>query len=398
MKIGILAHDLMTWSGGVDFLTLVVDSLNAAAPNGDVEFHVLVPDRGPRLAWRRFRKRVHGALKGGSPPKPEAPFDPADLIAYCGEDRIKMQHIDIGRRAIARAMDCLDLQIVLPAVHSLGRNFPHPWLAYAYDFQHKYFPQYFTAESCRSRDEHFGDILTAARAVIVNSRAAADDIARFVPQATARVFAMPLAPAPALSWLADHPDVLPRYELRPPFFLISNQFWAHKGHDTAFEAFRLVAQQNREVTLVCTGSTSGAQDPQHIAKLREQLRTNGVEERVRLLGLIPRPDQVEIMKRSCAVLQPSLFEGGPGGGSVAGALALGVPSICSDIPVNLELQGEPVTFFKAGDANDLAEKMRAALLAKPVRQSPKELLALGRTRRAACGKVLWNAVSFVTQR
>lgn len=397
MKIGILAHDLMTWSGGADFLTLVVDSLNAAAPNNNVGFHVLVPDQGPRLGWRRFRKRIRGVLKGEPPAKVDS-FDPSDLISYCGEDRIKLHHIDIGRRAIARAMDRFGLPIVLPAVHSLGRNFPHPWIGYAYDFQHKYFPQYFTPESCRSRDEHFADILTAACAVIVNARAAADDIARFVPQATAKVFVMPLAPSPAASWLDNKPEILPRYDLRPPYFLISNQFWAHKGHDTAFEAFRLLAAQEPDVTLVCTGSMSGAQDPQHIAKLREQLRASGVEARVRLLGLIPRLDQVEIMKNACAVVQPSLFEGGPGGGSVAGALALGVPSICSDIPVNLELKGEPVTFFKASDSADLAGKMRAALLVKSARQSPKELLALGRKRRAACGKVLWDAVSYVTEK
>jgi glycosyltransferase involved in cell wall biosynthesis len=117
-----------------------------------------------------------------------------------------------------------------------------------------------------------------------------------------------------------------------------------------------------------------------------------------LLGLIPRLDQIEIMKNACAVIQPSLFEGGPGGGSVTAALALDVPSICSDIPVNRELEGERVTFFKASDASDLAEKMRAALLVKPVRRSAKELLALGRKRRVECGKVLWDAVALSMQR
>ena len=176
-----------------------------------------------------------GGRSAAEPALPEAWLEWAGGLAI---HRIKK-----GRPVLIREVKQNKLDAVLPAVHSLRADFPRPWVGYAYDFQHKYFPEHFPPENRRSRDEHFSDLLTAARAVIVNSRAVAADIARFVPEATARVFALPFAPAPQRAWGGDRPETLPRYGLAPPYFLISNQFWMHKDHATAFEAFRLIAAE-----------------------------------------------------------------------------------------------------------------------------------------------------------
>jgi glycosyltransferase involved in cell wall biosynthesis len=242
----------------------------------------------------------------------------SDIVAQSFTEfsnRITIQHIDIGKRALLSAVQRLELDVILPAVHSLGTDFPRPWVGYAYDFQHKYFPQYFTPDDCRSRDEHFAEILTQSRALIVNSRAAAADIVKFVPEATARVFTLPFAPAPSRDWLEDRPDVLPRYGVTQPFFIISNQFWIHKDHATAFDAFRLTAQHDPKIALVCTGSTVDSRNPDYFPGLLARLKNWGLDRRVHIPGLIPKRDQIELMKNACAVIQPTLFEGGPGGGA-----------------------------------------------------------------------------------
>lgn len=46
------------------------------------------------------------------------------------------------------------------------------------------------------------------------------------------------------------------------------------------------------------------------------------------------------------------------GGAVYNALSLGVAVILSDIDVNKEINNNSIMFFKAGDENDLAEKMK----------------------------------------
>ncbi|MDB6019878.1 MAG: glycosyl transferase, group 1 [Pedosphaera sp.] len=400
MKIGILATDFINWGGGIDFLRMVIDSLLVAERSENTEFHLLIPDFGPRLAWRKFRRQTKRNVRSFFSGKRVAEENTPEsaIIAHAFSEfqgRIRIQHIDIGRGALSRAAKRLKLDVVLPAVHSLGVGFPRPWVAYAYDFQHKYLPQHFTPDSCRSRDEHFADLLTQARAVIVNSRAAAEDIAKFVPQGTARVFALPFAPAPNPDWLEDGPDILPRYGVAAPFFIISNQFWAHKDHATAFEAFRLVAAENAQVTLVCTGSTLGSRDPEHVPQLLARLKSWGLEQRVSILGLIPKRDQIELMKNACAVIQPTLFEGGPGGGAVYDAVSLGLPAIISDIAVNREITDRGIVFFPAGDAMALAGHMKAALAAPRNRASASELVAMGKRRRVECGEWLWRAIDAV---
>jgi glycosyltransferase involved in cell wall biosynthesis len=400
MKIGILATDFINWSGGVDFLRLVIDSLLASPRSRGVEFHLLIPDAGPRLAWRRVRRGAKQAMRSlfsGAAPSPQHPSPPEATYQAFAEfrGRITVQHIDIGRHARSRAVCRLGLDVILPALHSLRPGFPCPWVGYAYDFQHKYLPQYFTPDECRSRDEHFAEMLTQCRALIVNSRAAAADIAKFVPQATAQVFALPFAPAPCADWLEDCPEVLPRYGITQPFFIISNQFWSHKGHATAFEAFRLVAQQDANLRLVCTGSTEDARNPDHFPGLLARLKSWSLEQRVHILGLIPKRDQIELMKQACAVIQPTLFEGGPGGGAVYDAVSLDLPAIVSDIPVNREVDGTAIEFFPVGDAVALAGKMQARLLAPHTRGLRSELISQGRCRRVACGNMLWDAVDCV---
>jgi glycosyltransferase involved in cell wall biosynthesis len=393
LTIGILAHDFMEWSGGIDFLWMLTDSLIATERGQKSHLHLLVPDCGLRLAWRKTRKKLKALFSGKKlPPDRNSSAQICAAFSTFG-NRVTIHHIGIGKREIEHAMSRLNLDLVFPALHSLGKNFPKPWLAYAYDFQHKYFPQYFNPDSCRSRDEHFADILTHPKAVIVNSKAAAADIAKFVPQATARVYALPFSAAPAMEWLKPAP-ISPQNRVAGRYFIISNQFWVHKDHATAFMAFEMIAKEFPDLSLICTGSPSGASDPNFYPGLVQQIKTARLQDRIKLLGLIPKREQIELLKNSVAVVQPTLFEGGPGGGAVYEAVALGVRSIVSDIPVNRELEEFDVVFFPAGDAKALAERMREMLKTPAPPWDPQILSDFGRGRRIACGEMLWDALDF----
>jgi glycosyltransferase involved in cell wall biosynthesis len=393
LNIGILAHDFMNWTGGVDFIWSLTDSLLATARAEKSQFHLLVPDSGLRLFWRKTRKTLRAHFTGD-----KLAVDRQSGEAICTAfrtfgDRVTIHHIGIGKNEIKRVASHFKLDIVFPALHSLGTNFKHPWLAYAYDFQHKYFPQNFSAESCRSRDKHFGNLLTQAKAVIVNSRSAAADIAKFVPQTTARVYTLPFAASPTRDWFKPA-QVSPKNHVAGRYFIISNQFWAHKDHATAFKAFELIAKDFPSVTLVCTGSPSGANDPYHYPGLLRQIEEGGLHERIKLLGVIPKREQIELLKNAVAVVQPTLFEGGPGGGAVFEAIALGVRSIVSGIPVNRELEGLDVIFFPPGNEKELAQRMRESLNIPRKLGDPESLMLYGKSRRIACGQMLWEALDF----
>ena len=122
----------------------------------------------------------------------------------------------------------------------------------------------------------------------------------------------------------------------------------------------------------------------------------GILDRIHFLGHIPKQDQIGIMNGAIAVIQPTLFEGGPGGGAVYDAVAIGVPAILSDIPVNLEIVGEAnLLYFKAGDASDLTEKMKTVLTSPVKRSNPEELLETGRVRIEKLGETLIEAIKYV---
>jgi glycosyltransferase involved in cell wall biosynthesis len=88
-------------------------------------------------------------------------------------------------------------------------------------------------------------------------------------------------------------------------------------------------------------------------------------------------------------MQPTLYEGGPGGGATFEAIGMGTPAVVSDIPVNREIDQGGVHFFRAGDAIDLAEKALPILVARAGRPGIATLLDQGRHNLAHLG----NAIS-----
>ena len=76
-------------------------------------------------------------------------------------------------------------------------------------------------------------------------------------------------------------------------------------------------------------------------RLRRLLADLEIADRVRLLGLVPRKDQMQIFRHATLVLQPPLFEGWST--VLEDAKALGRPVLASDIAVHRE------QFESAGD-------------------------------------------------
>jgi glycosyltransferase involved in cell wall biosynthesis len=146
------------------------------------------------------------------------------------------------------------------------------------------------------------------------------------------------------------------------YFIISNQFWIHKDHRSAFQAFAQVAQMSElsEFKLVCTGLKDDYRFPGYFDELKVLVKNLGIQDRVIFTGYIDKLEQLALVNGAVALVQPTLFEGGPGGGSTYDAIALGVPCLLSDIPVNLEIKNPLVSFFKASNAESLAKMLLSA--------------------------------------
>jgi len=306
---------------------------------------------------------------------------------------IAVIHYRNSRGGLADAMGRCDAHVLLPCPETLGSDFPRGWVGYIPDLQHKRMPHWFQEEESRHRDKKFTTLLDEASAVVVNSASVVSDIQEFYSGYKARIFALPYCPPVRQVEFPEslRLEVRSRYTLPERYFLISNQFWVHKSHETAFRALRRVREAGYDVGLVCTGNTSDYRWPEHLSHLMEVIEENRMREHIRILGQVPKRDQLAIMSESLAVIQPSLFEGGPGGGAVYDAVSLNKPCIVSDIAVNREIDIGEVRFFAAGSQEDLAAKMIEMLVHPPEMQEQEQVSALLRSRQAEFAAVLRKA-------
>jgi glycosyltransferase involved in cell wall biosynthesis len=403
LNIALLGRNLH-WAGGAELLRVLANALLFVADHHQLRLFLLVPVRNKIDNFTDLRRNIRNTaaslIKHGtfSLPKREPVFGSIFHDYFRNLDGI-VQPVEYNEQAgPIPALRRIEADVVMPAAASLGPSFPFPWVGYIYDLQHKYFPDYFSARECLDRDIHFATMLRDAKAVIVTSKSVKDDIDKFFPKRECEVFNLPFSAAPVSTWLEDgNADLLARYKLPSRYFLSSNQFWIHKSHITAFRALAMLMNDHgcADLHLVCTGKMEDYRFPDYIEGLRQQVRDLGIEGNVHFLGHIPKIDQIGIMKGCLAVLQPTLFEGNPGGLSVYDAVSLGIPVILSDIPVNREIEEEGNLFyFEAGSVTDLAGKITGFLKKSASRPSKQELVSRGERRKELMGERIMEVVYY----
>ena len=401
IHIGFLARDFIKWSGGIWFSGNLLRGL-ASLPLSQARITVLAPDDsalGPQL--RGLAGRLKRALLRPSKAR-QILFDgPAadrrlalhgieqlraivpQILTFDGSDE------DLSRRCEAAGIEVI-LPVMTPPVHS-----PIPWVGYLYDCQHKHLPKFFGQREITMRDRAFSRMLQRAPVVFANAEAVLADLRRWFPEGRSALFALPFAPLVAEQELraALAGGVRADQEMLAgnPYFIVCNQFWVHKDHATAFRAFAaFVSSSSRgHWRLVCTGLTDDYRAPQYITELKVLITELGIADRVVFTGFIDRARQQSLLIGATALLQPTLFEGGPGGGAASDAIALGVPCVLSDIVVNRELSDPLATFFRVGDPASLAARMEAIAQQPPERPEISQLLAKSECSARRLGGTLY---------
>jgi glycosyltransferase involved in cell wall biosynthesis len=226
-------------------------------------------------------------------------------------------------------------------------------LAWIPDLQHKALPHFFTEQELRRRDDQFGALLRqSGRTVVFSSEHARSEAIRFFGEPKARTHVLHFATVPEQAWYGDPAPVLAKYNIQREYLIVCNQFWAHKEHALLFDAIRLLTEKRREVHVVCTGPTDDYRNPGYFAGLQAQIEAGHIGHLISILGLVPRHDQVMLIKGASAVVQPSSYEGWST--VLEDARALGKPVIASDFPVHVEQAVPGAIYFRGGDVTDCA--------------------------------------------
>lgn len=221
------------------------------------------------------------------------------------------------------------------------------------DLQHKHYSNFFSTKLIFARNMRMKLGLRNSNDFVVSSQSVLDDITRFFKireGLNIHIFHFVSVIDNLDNVRID--DLRAKYNLPDKYFLVSNQFHKHKNHKVLLLSLVKLKEIGITKHLVITGKFPRAAYSPYLAELHRIIEDNKLQDQISLLGVISRNDQLQIMRHSQAVLQPSLFEGWST--VIEDAKSLQVPVIASNLNVNIEQLGEAGVFFDPNNPDELA--------------------------------------------
>ena len=240
------------------------------------------------------------------------------------------------------------------------RRLPKPWVGWVTDFQHHHYADWFPEDSYRGLDEAFGRVARESALVILSSQDSFADFAKFAPQYADKGRVVPfvsLLPSEVLA--LDPTQTISKYRIERPFVVVANQWWRHKNHEVTIRAAAVMRDQGRDCMWVMTGVLADYRDPSYVSRMLQLIAESGLEDRIKILGVLPRTEQLQLMRSADCIVQPSLFEGWST--LVEDARTLGQRLVVSDIGIHREQEPASALFFDPASPDDLADKVRDML-------------------------------------
>ena len=345
LKIGLLPTGGRDWIAGVVVLQNLVASLRMLPDGGT----------GVGLFHRRSGTPTRRAQPGHVDAGVERTYTFSDERTWKAKLKTTILHHGLRRwpRSLGGLCRSLNLSALYPVYTSLGPAFPRPWIGWLPDFQHKRMPQFFPEHEKRRRDATFAQLIRDAPRVVVSSEDARRDLMRWFPADPGKVSVLSFTTVAGADWFAPDPASVAReLGLPPRYLMFPSQFWVHKNHRCLFQAIRIVKDWCPDIALVCTGRMHDHRFPEYGDELLAETKRNGLEGRIHCLGLIDRQKQIQLLRASAAIVQPSFFEGWSA--LVEDARALGKRIYVSDLPVHREQDPPDARFFDPNSPEELA--------------------------------------------
>ncbi len=338
MRIALLDITSNRWTASTSFTRMLAHSLLAACRGTDCEVGFL--------------------SKSNAPAGIAIPVWPFVSPSYFpGEITLRKLLKRPLKNQLAMSLAQHRCDVVLPLLE-FPRPLGVPGIGWIPDFQSTHLPDFFSDKERALHTQWAQGIIARASRILLSSRDALSHLVAIAPDSAGRAEAISF---PSLFAFEPPPsvigDALSRYNLPKKFALIANQFWAHKNHLIVVEALRLLSAQGLQISLVCTGLPLDhrADGNRPLSELLQAIASAGLHHQIHVLGAVPFPDLVDIMRQATVIIQPSRFEGWST--VVQDGIALGRPLLCSDIAVHREQAPGALGFFGVDDPASLAKQL-----------------------------------------
>jgi glycosyltransferase involved in cell wall biosynthesis len=278
----------------------------------------------------------------------------------------------------------VDLWVAFAWFEELGS---HRSLLICYpDFQFRHLPELFKPGEVQQREEEWSYIATHAAGVLSISQATANDALKSHPQIAPKLHVCGFPPIfEAADLQKDPQDIRCRFSLPERFFLVCNQFWEHKNHLLILRALSDLKRQGITPPAVAfTGRPYDQRRPEFFGNLLRSVHEHDLHPYCRFLGVLPRDEQVALIRAAEAVIQPSRFEGR--GAITEETCMLGTQLLCSELPSHREMNLPGAIFFDVDDTGKLAELLQRSYPHVPI--APQEIFAESQRRGIQYGEHL----------
>jgi len=223
-------------------------------------------------------------------------------------------------------------------------------IGYIFDCQHLYLKSNFNFLQRIYRSTIFLITLIFSKRILVNSKSVKNDLKRFYPIINShKIINLPFMPIRKKRNYNKN-LLLKKYNYdfleRPKkFILISNRWWNHKNHLIVIKAYNEIKHFLEKISnsdnnlLVISGSIKGNRGSTNIAdKAINYIKKNDLEKNVIILDHVPDDFHYLLISKCIGIIQPTLFEGGPGGFCTWEAIGMNKPLALSNIEINNELK------------------------------------------------------------
>lgn len=339
LKLGIIFNFRQGWMGGIIYILNVIRMLN-----------FLEDEKKPAVTvfYRSDLKKFVDDINYPYFKAIEWPFPPVEIGFV--KSWLMRKNLFISKILEEYDMDGLFPMHNYP-VRTRSKTKLVAWYA---DLQHEYYPQFFTKARLMKRTARIKFILRNSDHLILSSKAVEDDFRKFFKirkGLNIHIFHFPSVIDNLEGLNID--DLRITYKLPEKYFIVSNQFHPHKNHKVILETIVLLKSRGVKINFAFTGRFPDEAHSAYLKELHEIINEHGLHSQISFLGIIPRADQLLLMKHSQAVVQPTLFEGWST--VIEDAISLQVPVVASNLPVNIEQLGDDGVYFDPHNPSQLAE-------------------------------------------
>jgi glycosyltransferase involved in cell wall biosynthesis len=326
MKIGLYLYTFdPKLGGGYTFVDSIVNVLNAVKSHHEVFCFHYGPEKPPSATSVRWERLANTPGK-----QPDRPLN--DAVLKHGIELVWFVTVPI--------YETVDV----------------PYIFTVWDLMHRVHPCFpevgvFGGWPWDKREQFYQYILPRAAYVITGNEAGKNDAVYFyrIPAERVKILRLPTPDFALRPSVAHAPN---GFENRTPFLFYPAQFWPHKNHVTLLLALKILVERDRmDFSVVLTGADKG-----NMKFVQQTARDLGLNDRVHVLGFVPREELIYLYQNAFALVYPSFF--GPDNIPPLEAFALGCPVIAAKVPGAEEQMGDAALFFDPNSEAQLAAMIK----------------------------------------